>query len=228
MLNIAIVDNDLSLFGKGFYELIGAYHEASFTYFQNCTEFIDNKGSVYWSLLIICINEQNPSFLEVILKKTRYNILMFVIGKKIAVHTFYYLKPYRYIREEDLDFYFVDILETCINKCRESTKHLILPINGYFIKISIEEIEYVYTEGNYTIIKSAQLNKYRISLKKILNALLDNDFCCICGSTYVNLKKIQKIDLKNQRIYLIDSNVYFKYSKYHKKELVARFQKINK
>lgn len=56
MLNIAIVDNDLSLFGKGFYELIGAYHEASFTYFQNCTEFIDNKGSVYWSLLIICIN----------------------------------------------------------------------------------------------------------------------------------------------------------------------------
>ncbi|MEM9821305.1 MAG: LytTR family DNA-binding domain-containing protein, partial [Bacteroidota bacterium] len=93
--------------------------------------------------------------------------------------------------------------------------------NKQLIKISINDIKWVYSEGNYCFIMTEnRKHVVKASLSKLVERLPANKFARVHRSYLVMVSRIENIDYANNRLYIEDNEVPI--GRTYKADLVKR------
>lgn len=125
-----------------------------------------------------------------------------VIKRAIGTSPYLYLtKPFRNV---DLITSVEIAIRQSVNRIAEKAEKILIVKDGeYHIKVTVENIDYIESEGNYLLLNvNNKKYKYRSTIKQIIDTLPEHTFIQTHRAFIVNRSKIEKFKSK----YLIVNN----------------------
>lgn len=217
-MNILIIDDDIefteTLKKDLFYHFCHHYEDVNFVTSTKALTNIDSLDNINIAFIDIDLPEKDGiSFAKDFKKNCPKTILVFISSHVHLVHNTLVTHPFYFIRktiyEQDIKTFF-----ELINNISDSKKTLDLLCNGEHIRIFVDDIIYIESQGHKLYIYTTQKVLHdRRTLKEILLDLPSEDFIQIHKSFIININFVTKITTNSL---ILNNSFSLKIGRYYK------------